>query len=126
MAPEVCGGEETDARSDLYAVGASIYFMLTASALFPDRSVTEVIMMQISKMPEPPSSLVLGVPADLERVVMKCLAKHAADRYQTIEELDRALAACADASRWSGLDASTWWSSLPVTTTARRRRQRVG
>ena len=126
MAPEVCGGEETDARSDLYAVGASIYFMLTASALFPDRSVTEVIMMQISKMPEPPSSLVLGVPADLERVVMKCLAKNAADRYQTIEELDRALAACADASRWSGLDASTWWSSLPVTTTARRRRQRVG
>jgi serine/threonine-protein kinase len=102
MAPEVCGGEGADARSDLYAVGASLYFALTGTALFPDRSVTEVIMMHITKEPDPPSSRVKGVPADLERVVMKCLAKEPADRYESAIELERALAACVDAGSWTG------------------------
>jgi eukaryotic-like serine/threonine-protein kinase len=125
MAPEVCGGEPTDARSDLYAVGASLYFMLTGTALFPDHSVTEVIMMQISKMPDPPSTRVVGVPADLESVIMKCLAKSPADRFQTIDELDQALGACVDAGRWSRDDANAWWNAWGVTRTDRRRRQKA-
>lgn len=102
MAPEVCGGEGADARSDVYSLGASIYFALTGTPLFPDRSVTEVIMMHITKEPDPPSSRVKGIPADLERVVLKCLAKDPGARYQSVTELERALAACADAESWTG------------------------
>jgi serine/threonine-protein kinase len=110
MAPEVCAGEGTDARADLYAVGASLYFTLTGTPLFPNRSVTEVIMMHITRAPDPPSSRVKGVPEDLERIIMKCLAKSPADRYQSAGELERELAACKDAGAWTGDDATSWWS----------------
>jgi serine/threonine-protein kinase len=112
MAPEVCGGEGADARSDVYSLGASLYFTLTGTPLFPDRSVTEVIMMHITKEPDRPSARASGVPQDLERVVMKCLAKEPAQRYQSVAELERALAACKDAGGWTGDDATSWWSAL--------------
>jgi serine/threonine-protein kinase len=117
MAPEICGGERSDARSDVYSIGASLYFMLTGTPLFPERSVTEVIMMHISKVPDAPSSRAEGIPADLERVVMKCLAKDPAARYQSVDELDAALAACGDAGTWSRQAAMAWWSgwsAVPV------------
>ena len=111
MSPEMCGGEPLDARSDVYSLGASLYYLLTGTALFPDRSVLEVIMMHVSKLPERPSVRVATVPADLDAVVMKCLAKAPADRYQSIDELAAALAACADAGRWTQADALAWWSA---------------
>lgn len=111
MAPEVCGGERADARGDVYAIGASMYFMLTGTALFPERSVTEVIMMHISTQPEPPSVRAPDVPPDLERVVMRCLAKNPSERFQSVGEVDRALAACQDAGRWSRDAARAWWTS---------------
>jgi eukaryotic-like serine/threonine-protein kinase len=114
MAPEMCGGERTDGRSDIYSVGASLYFMLTGTPLFPDHSVTEVIMMQISRMPDLPSSRVKDVPADLEQVVMKCLAKEPGARFQSIDELDAALAASAGAGSWSRQDAFSWWAGWSV------------
>jgi serine/threonine-protein kinase len=110
MAPEVCGGEKADARSDVYALGASLYFMLTATSLFPDRSLTEVVMMHISKTPDPPSARARGVAEDLESVVMKCLAKDPSSRFQSVGELDRALAACKESGRWTADDARGWWS----------------
>ena len=106
MAPEMCGGEGADPRSDVYSLGASIYFALTGTALFPDKTVTEVIMMHITRVPDAPSSRVQGIPDDLERVVMKCLAKDPADRYQSATELERALAACRTAARDSRSEAS--------------------
>ncbi|MGH7296003.1 MAG: serine/threonine-protein kinase, partial [Polyangiaceae bacterium] len=109
MSPEMCGGEPIDARSDVYSLGASLHFMLTGASLFPDRSVSEVIMMHISRMPEPPSTRA-AVSADLDAVVMKCLAKSPVDRYASVDELAVALAACADAGRWSQVDAQAWWA----------------
>jgi serine/threonine-protein kinase len=116
MSPEMCGGEPLDARSDVYSLGASLYFLLTGTALFPDRSVMEVIMMHVSKVPDRPSARVATVPPDLEAVVMKCLAKAPADRYQTIDELAGALAGCADAGRWTQVDATAWWGAWRVGT----------
>jgi serine/threonine-protein kinase len=114
MAPEICGGERADARSDVYSIGASLYFMLTGTPLFPDHSVTEVIMMHISKIPDLPSSRAPGIPADLEAVVMKCLAKDPGARFQGIDELDAALAVCAGAGAWSRQDAFAWWAGWSV------------
>ena len=114
MAPEICGGERADARSDVYSIGASLYYMLTGTPLFPDHSVTEVIMMHISTTPDVPSSRVPGIPADLEAVVMKCLAKDPGARFRSVDELDAALAACAGAGAWSREDAFAWWAGWSV------------
>jgi serine/threonine-protein kinase len=119
MSPETCTGEGTDARSDVYSLGASLYFLLTGTPLFPSRPVTEVIMMHVTKEPDPPSSRVPGVPEDLEHVVTKCLAKDPADRYQSVDELDQALAACKDAGAWTAADAASWWRASPARTRSR-------
>jgi serine/threonine-protein kinase len=116
LAPETCDGEGADARSDVYSLGAALYFMLTGTPLFPGHTLTEVIMMHITREPDPPSKRVSSVPQDLERVVMKCLAKDPAERHQSIGELDRALAACSDAGKWTAADAAkaaNEWSTPP-------------
>ena len=116
MSPEICGGaSDIDARADIYSFGAVLYFMLTGSMLFPDRPFAEVVMMHISTMPELPSARLGGaVPADLERVVMKCLAKSPADRYATVDDLERDLEACEDARAWDNDMARRWWTSGPA------------
>ena len=112
MAPEICGSEGVDARSDIYSFGATLYLMVTGSVLFPKRSFGEVLMLQMSKVPDLPSlRLGAAVPKDLERVIMKCLEKEPSARYATIGDLDSDLAACADADGWSKEYAREWWRS---------------
>jgi serine/threonine-protein kinase len=113
MPPETCAGDsEPDARSDIYSLGASIYFMVTGTTLFPNRGFGEVVMLHISKMPETPSTrLGARVPQDLERVIMKCLAKDPKGRYASVSDVERDLAACEDADAWTKDDARVWWAS---------------
>ena len=59
----------------------------------------------------PPSHLRPGVPADLEAVVLRCLAKRAADRWPSAEALAEALARCAGAGDWTQAAAVDWWQS---------------
>jgi serine/threonine-protein kinase len=99
-----------DARSDIYSLGAVAYHMLTAEPVFTGRSVLEVCVQHLQSAPVPPSErLGSTMPADLEAVVMRCLAKSPADRYATAADLERALAACADAGVWSADRARDWW-----------------
>jgi serine/threonine-protein kinase len=62
--------------------------------------------------PLPPNARVDGVSADLERVVLKCIAKQPAYRYQTVRELDAALAECVDAGSWDNDAARAFWTGL--------------
>src|SRR5207302_718464 len=73
MSPEICGGDaKIDQRSDVYSLGAVLYYMATGTELFPKRTFGEVVMMHISRDPERPSTRVgTPLPADLERVIMK-------------------------------------------------------
>jgi tRNA A-37 threonylcarbamoyl transferase component Bud32 len=114
MSPEVCAGERADARSDLYSLAASLYFMLTGGPLFPDSSVNEVILKHISRAPDPPSSRAAGIPADLDAVVMRCLAKEPGERYASAAAFGAALAACASAGDWSPRHAAGWWSEHAI------------
>ena len=71
----------------------------------------------------PPSRLVPAIPEDLERVVLRCLAKDAADRFADAESLERALGACACSGDWDQDRAVRWWRdaariSPPHTTAA--------
>jgi hypothetical protein len=111
MSPEVCGGEKADARSDIYSLGAVLYFMLTGTQLFPGKPFAETVMSHLSKTPELPSErLKAAVPAELERVVMQCLAKEPGARYASAREMDEALARCEkELSAWTKEESRAFW-----------------
>jgi serine/threonine-protein kinase len=110
MAPETIGGERADQRSDVYSLGAVLYWMLTGEPLFSCRTLGELLRAATERMPEPPSARSRrDVPPALDAVVLRCLAKAPAERFATMRELDAALAACG-AGTWTPLDAETAWS----------------
>jgi serine/threonine-protein kinase len=111
ISPEALNGAApVDARSDIYSLGAVAYYMLTAEPVFTGSSVVEVCLQHLTSAPVAPSErLGRAVPADLEAVVLRCLAKSTADRYPNAAELERALAACAAADEWSTDRAEAWW-----------------
>ena len=110
MAPEQVRGEATlDARCDLYALGGVAYALLTGHPPFDAPTAAQVMMAQIHHLVEPPSALRPDVPADLERAVLRCLAKDPADRFPDAEALEEALAACSASGEWDARKASDWW-----------------
>src|SRR5262245_2871572 len=95
LSPEQAGGQEAvEARSDIYSVGALAYFLLTGFPPFPGRTAMKTIAAHLYEVPEPLSRRRTDVPADLEAVVLRCLAKEPNARFLDVESLDRALAAC--------------------------------
>jgi serine/threonine-protein kinase len=98
MAPEVCNGAPADARSDVYSLGGVLYFLLTGTPPFTAPTTAAVMLAHVREEPEPPSARGRAVPADLERVVMRCLRKDPAERWQDARALDAALAGCETVS----------------------------
>ncbi len=99
-----------DLRSDIYSLGAVAYYMLTAQPVFTGGSVVEVCARHLLEAPIAPSErLGRAVPADLEAIVLCCLAKASAERYSSAAVLERALAACAAADEWRPDRARAWW-----------------
>jgi eukaryotic-like serine/threonine-protein kinase len=111
LAPEaITTPDSVDARSDLYALGAVGYFLLTASHVFTGTTLAEVCRHHLYTRAEPPSDrLGRAVPASLETLVMDCLEKDPARRPQSAREIVDRLRACADAGEWGEVDARQWW-----------------
>lgn len=110
MAPEQAMAERSvDARADVYALGAMLYFALTAQPPFSGDSPFSIMMAHARDPVVPPSEIRAGIPADLEQVVLQCLAKKAVDRFPDVKALGRALAACASAADWDSERADQWW-----------------
>ncbi len=107
MSREQAAGLPTDARSDIYSLGATAYFLLTGRAPFERATLMLTLTAHIT---DPPPPLPDGVPADLAAVVLRCLAKEPAERFASVQELDAALAACACATDWREPDAANWWA----------------
>jgi eukaryotic-like serine/threonine-protein kinase len=110
MSPEqAMGARELDERSDIYSLGAVAYYLLTGRPPFNEGGAIAVLIAHARDAVTPPSELRSGIPDDLERVVLRCLSKDAADRYQDAESLERALGECGCASDWDLKQASRWW-----------------
>jgi len=87
MSPEQIEGKEADSRSDLFALGATLYEMATGVRAFPGKSQISVASAILEKDPEPMSKMQPLVPAGLERVVAQCLAKSPDDRFQSAHDV---------------------------------------
>lgn len=112
MSPEaIQTPNAVDARSDLYAVGALGYFLLTGKPVFEVQSVVELCQMHVSQAPVSPSER-LGRPVsvELEAAILACLQKPLAKRPQTARDLTVLLSRAPMANSWSIEEAELWWS----------------
>jgi len=111
MSPEaVEHPDRVDASADLYSLGCVGYYLLTGETVFVGLSVGEVLLQQVRSVPEKPSArLRQPVSADLEELLMSCLAKKPDGRPVSAEALEAALAKCAAAAAWDREHAREWW-----------------
>jgi serine/threonine-protein kinase len=116
MSPEQAGGqEELGPASDIYSVGALAYFLLTGRPPFAGRAPVQVLAAHLYEQPEPLSARRPDTPADLEAVVLRCLAKNPTVRFEDVERLESALAACRGVDPWSAKAAAVWWEKTKGT-----------
>ncbi|WP_236516326.1 serine/threonine-protein kinase [Sandaracinus amylolyticus] len=111
LSPEaISAPENVGPASDLYALGAVAYWLLTGTPVFAGTSVVELCASHLSDRPVTPSARGVIVPPKLEALVMACLAKAPSDRPASAAALASAIAA-SDAGTWTQKDADAWWSA---------------
>jgi serine/threonine-protein kinase len=111
MAPEQFMGGDVSAASDVYGLGAALYFMLTGTPPF-DVQGDATLWRAHASAPVVPISRRRGreIPADLEAVISRCLAKHPVDRYPDAAALGAALDQLSDVPPWTAADARAAWA----------------
>jgi len=110
MPPEQGRGDETDPRSDVYALGCVAYWLLTGTTVFDQVKAVPMILDHIGTAPTPPTKR-LGRPIlpELEDLVLECLAKDPADRPPSASELARRLRQIPLETPWTPERANAWW-----------------
>jgi hypothetical protein len=116
--------ESVTAQSDLYAVAAVGYYLLTGTHVFGGATSVEACAGHLYQAPEPPSQrLGRAVPQALESLILQGLAKRPADRPANARTFREALRACAESGEWTEVDAQAWWQTQAPDLLARRRYQ---
>ncbi len=103
MSPEQAKGEKISAASDIYSYGAILYEIATGRPLFKADTRAEYKEKHISERPVPPAKVNPRLPKQLEHIILKCLEKDPAKRYQNIAEI------LADLSQLERMGAATFW-----------------
>lgn len=87
MSPEQLEGKKVDARSDIYSLGVVMYEMFTGSLPFTGTTPISIAMRHLKEKPVNPARLNRALPKKMCEIILKCLEKEKAKRYQTIEVL---------------------------------------
>ncbi len=103
VSPEYLEQGQVDARSDIYALGVLAYEMVTGEAPFKGKSVIETMTMRLRSDPEPPSSLRSDCPEELDRIVLRAMARDPEERYQQSSEMFADLQILAGGGSGTGL-----------------------
>lgn len=118
MAPELAEGDEEriDGRADLYSSACVAYWLLTGRNVFSGATAMATLLKHLNEAPEPPSQVTeMPVDADMERLVMWCLAKKPGERPSGAKELREALEAMKVKEEWGSRQAEDWWkTNLPA------------
>lgn len=111
LAPEVIRSHDAaSSASDLYALGATGYFLLTGQHVFDGQTVVEICSQHLTETPVPPSRRTdADVPEALEELVLACLAKNPADRPGSARALRDALDTLEGVGEWTEADRAGWW-----------------
>ncbi len=97
IAPEqAVDSKKADARADIYSLGATLYSIMSGRVLYPDKSTAQKLLLHQTTDPEPITNLVKDCPPELAAVISKMLAKKPEARYQSANELAKALAKFAE------------------------------
>lgn len=95
VSPEQTRGQDLGPTSDIYSLGVVMYECATGKVPFDGDDAISVALKQVNELPVPPSQLNPRVDATLERIILRCMEKDAANRFQTADELRQALIAYA-------------------------------
>ncbi|MEQ9497173.1 MAG: serine/threonine-protein kinase [Deltaproteobacteria bacterium] len=125
LSPEAIRSPDGAAESsDLYALGAVAYFLLTGTYVFGEGTVVEICSHHLHTEPERPSARCPDavIPEDLEALVLACLAKAPEDRPADAAAFLAALGAMSCSGQWTYDDAESWWASHASIVAERRGR----
>lgn len=112
MSPEqITDPAAVDARSDLYSLGVVAYELVAGVPPFRGKTVVEVCGHHLHSTPAPPSeALGRPVPASLEALILRCLAKQPSERPANARSFIELLDACEGFMPWTQADAERWWN----------------
>ena len=91
VSPEQARGQELGPTSDIYSLGVVMYECATGQVPFDGEDAISVAVKQMNELPVPPSQINPRVDADLERIILRCMEKDPANRFQTADELRQVL-----------------------------------
>jgi serine/threonine protein kinase len=115
LSPEQIEGRKQDGRSDLFSLGVVLYEMITGVRPFAGESLGDVCAQILTAKPIPPTKINPSLPAALDRIIARCLAKNPEERYQSGNDLARALYLVARAGTKLSLQPKrSYWFLRPA------------
>lgn len=109
MCPEQARGLTPDSRGDLYSLGAVAYYLLTGRPPFTDENPVMLVVAHATCDVPTFDEIGVFVPADLSRVILRCLARNVDERYAGARILRHELEKCDCNNDWSRQHAEEWW-----------------